>query len=195
MAAVTEATLDQGSRQIIQRYFLAMAAPFAIDVGTSAIYVMINAQPLTLLPMASVSALFLLLGVGACGWMLIRPIQRFLAGELSFTQIEVGLASLPRNSAIVVGCLYTPMLALRLLSPRVGITFGATIEIAAWIDTICSFLVVSAFNGALRYFVLGAYPDRLGRLLLPPRGLHTRTRTALRPRAIPPPVPSPPCPA
>ena len=59
MAAVTEASLDQGARQIIQRYFLAMAAPFAIDVGTSAIYVAINAQPLTLLPMAAVSAVFL----------------------------------------------------------------------------------------------------------------------------------------
>ena len=70
MAAVTEASLDQGSRQIIQRYFLAMAAPFAIDVGTSAIYVLINDQPMTLLPMASVSALFLLLGVGVLGWML-----------------------------------------------------------------------------------------------------------------------------
>src|SRR5215831_8317257 len=104
MAAVTEAaSLDQGSRQIVQRYFLAMAAPFAIDLATSAIYVLINAQPLTLLPMATVSAVFLLLGVGACGWMLIRPVQRFFAGELSFAQIEVGLASLPRNSAIVVG--------------------------------------------------------------------------------------------
>jgi class 3 adenylate cyclase len=161
MAAVTEASLDRGSRQIIQRYFLAMAAPFAIDVGTSAIYVLINDQPMTLLPMASVSALFLLLGVGVLGWMLIRPVQRFLAGELSFTQVEVGLASLPRNSAIVVGCLYTPMLALRLLSPRIGITFGATIELAAWIDTICTFLVVSAFNIVLTFFIVSVYLDRL----------------------------------
>src|SRR5258708_38970064 len=146
-----------------------MAAPFAIDVGTSAIYVLINAQPLTLLPMASVSAVFLLLGVGAGGWMLIRPVQRFLPGELSFTQIEVGLASLPRNSAIVVGCLYTPMLALRMLSPRVGVTFGATLEIAASIDTICSFLVLSAFNAVLTYFLISAYLD-------PPREFLSRSR-------------------
>ena len=172
MAAVTEATLDQGSRQIIQRYFLAMAVPFAIDVGTSAIYVLINAQPLTLLPMAAVSAVFLLLGVGACGWMLIRPVQRFLAGELSFAQVEVGLASLPRNSAIVVGALYTPMLALRLLSPRVGITFGATIEVAAWIDTICTFLVVSAFNIVLSFFVVSVYLDRLCEFLFRTRGVN-----------------------
>jgi hypothetical protein len=132
MAAVTEASLDQGSRQIVQRYFLAMAAPFVIDLGTSAIYVLINAQPLTLLPMAAVSAAFLLLGVGVGAWLLIRPVQRFLANELTFAEIEGGLAALPRNSAIVVGCLYTPMLALRLLSPQMGFTFGATIEVAAW---------------------------------------------------------------
>jgi class 3 adenylate cyclase len=172
MAAVTEASLDQGSRQIIRLYFLAMAAPFAIDLGTSAIYVLINDQPLTLLPMASVSAVFLLLGVGVCAWMLIRPVQRFLAGELSFAQIEVGVASLPRNSAIVVGCLYTPMLALRLLSPRVGITFGATIELAAWIDTICTFLVVSAFNVVLSYFIVSVYLDRLCEFLFRARGVN-----------------------
>jgi len=95
-----------------------------------------------------------------------------LAGELSFPQIEVGLASLPRNSAIVVGCLYTPMLALRLLSPRVGITFGATIEIAAWIDTICTFLVVSAFNIVLSYFVISAYLDQLCEFLFRARGVN-----------------------
>jgi class 3 adenylate cyclase len=172
MAAVTEASLDQGSRQIIQRYFLAMAAPFAIDLGTSAIYVLVNDRPLTLLPMASVSAVFLLLGVGICAWMLIRPVQRFLAGELSFSQIEVGVASLPRNSAIVVGCLYTPMLALRLLSPRVGVTFGATIELAAWIDTICTFLVVSAFNVVLSYFVVSVYLDHLCEFLFRSRGVN-----------------------
>ena len=172
MAAVTEASLDQGSRQIIQRYFLAMAAPFAIDVGTSAIYVLINDQPMTLLPMASVSALFLLLGVGVLGWMLIRPVQRFLAGELSFTQVEIGLASLPRNSAIVVGCLYTPMLALRLLSPRIGITFGSTIEVAAWIDTICTFLVVSAFNIVLTFFIISVYLDRLCEFLFRTQGVN-----------------------
>src|SRR5690242_12810907 len=136
MAAVTEASLDQGLRQIIQRYFLAMAAPFAIDLGTSAVYVAINDRPLTLLPMAAISAAFLLLGVGLFAWLLIRPVQRFLEGELQFAAVEVGLAALPRNSAIVLGCLYTPMLALRLLSPRFGVTFGATIEVAAWIDTI-----------------------------------------------------------
>src|SRR5262245_35272976 len=102
MAAITQATLDRGSRQIIQRYFLAMAAPFAIDIGTSAFYVVVNERPLTLLPMASVSAVFLLFGVGGLAWLLIRPVRRFLDGELAFSDIEAGLAALPRNSAIVV---------------------------------------------------------------------------------------------
>jgi class 3 adenylate cyclase len=172
MAAITEAALDQGSRHIVQRYYLAMAAPFAIDVATSAVYAAINAQPLTLLPMASVSALFLLLGVGVCAWLLIRPVQRFLNGELPFADIEQGLASLPRRSAIVVGCLYTPMLALRLLSPRIGITFGATIEVAAWIDTVCSFLVVTSFNIVLTYFIVSAYLEQLCDFLFRIRGVN-----------------------
>jgi class 3 adenylate cyclase len=172
MAAITEASLDQGTRQIVQRYFLAMAVPFAIDLGTSVIYVLINAQPRTLLPMATISAAFLLLGVGLCAWLLIRPVRRFLDGELAFAEIERGVATLPRNSAIVVGCLYTPMLALRLLSPRVGITFGAPIEVAAWIDTICTFLVVSGFNIVLTYFVVSAYLDQLCEFMFRSRGVN-----------------------
>ena len=83
MAAVTEASLDQGSHQIVQRYFLAMAVPFAIDFSTSAIYVVMNGHLFTLVPMATMSAAFLLLGVGVCAWRLIRPIQRFLDGSLT----------------------------------------------------------------------------------------------------------------
>jgi class 3 adenylate cyclase len=172
MAAVTEASLDQGSRQILQRYVLAMAVPFAIDLGTSAIYVLINAQPLTLLPMATVSAAFLLVGVGLCAWWLVRPVQRFLEGDVSFAEVEAGVASLPRNSAIVIACLYPPMLALRLLSARIGITFGATIEIAAWIDTVCTFVVLSAFNVVLTYFVVSSYLDRLCEFLFRARGVN-----------------------
>jgi class 3 adenylate cyclase len=172
MAAVTEATLDQGSRQIVQRYFLAMAVPFAIDFGTSAIYAVMNGHPLTLVPMATMSAAFLLVGIGIGAWQLIRPVQRFLDGTLSFDAIERGLAALPRNSAIVVGFLYAPMMALRLLSPRVGITFGAPIDVAAWIDTVCTFIVGSAFNIVLAYFVVSTYLDRLCEFLFRARGVN-----------------------
>jgi class 3 adenylate cyclase len=64
------------------------------------------------------------------------------------------------------------MLALRLLSARFGITFGATIEIAAWVDTICTFLVVSSFNVVLTYFVISAYLDRLCEFLFRARGVN-----------------------
>ena len=172
MAAISEATLDQGSRQIVQRYFLAMAVPFAIDFVTSAIYVVMNGHPITLLPMATMSAAFLLLGVGVCAWQLIRPVQRFIDGELSFDAVEHGLAALPRNSAIVVGCLYAPMMAMRLLSPRIGITFGTPIDISAWIDTVCTFFVGSAFNIVLAYFIVSTYLDQLCEFLFRTRGVN-----------------------
>ena len=41
-----------------------MAVPFGIDVVTSAVYAAINDHPLSLLPLAAMSAIFLLLGVG-----------------------------------------------------------------------------------------------------------------------------------
>ncbi len=144
---------------IVNRYYLAMGVPFAIDVATSAVYAAVNGQLHVLPPMAAVSAAFLVIGVGIGAWLLIRPVQRFVDGETAFADIERGLASLPRASAWLVGCLYAPMLALRLLSPRVGITFGATIEIAAWIDTVASFVVVTAFNVVLTYFIVSAYLD------------------------------------
>src|SRR6185295_10571988 len=114
------------SRTILQRYYLAMAVPFGIDLMTSAVYAGINDHPLSLLPLTAISTTFLLVGVGLGAWSLIRPIKRFLDGEIAFAAIEPILASLPRRSATVVACLYGPMLALRLLAPRAGYTFGAT---------------------------------------------------------------------
>ncbi|MFI4998529.1 MAG: adenylate/guanylate cyclase domain-containing protein [Reyranellales bacterium] len=143
------------------RYYLAMSVPFQIDVATSAVYAAINAHPLTLIPMSVVSAAFLVVGVGLGAYLLIRPIERFLAGEVAFADVEQGLARLPWRSALLVALLYAPMLALRLLSARIGITFGATIEVAAWIDTVATFLVVTSFNVVLTYFVVSAYLDQL----------------------------------
>jgi class 3 adenylate cyclase len=161
MAASSNAKPGGAALSLIIRYYLAMAVPFAIDVATSAVYAVINGQPLVLLPMAAVSAAFLVAGVGIGAWLLFRPVQRFMAGELAFSAIEHRLATLPRSSAVLVACLYAPMLALRLLSPRLGVTFGATIEIATWADTAASFFVVTAFNVVLTYFVVSAYLDRL----------------------------------
>ena len=161
MTAASNMVAAQASRDIVLRYYLAMAVPFGIDFATSAVYVLINGQPLTLLPMSVMSAAFLVAGVGGGAYLLIRPVERFLAGKIDFADVEASLAGLPRRSALLVGCLYAPMLAIRLLSSRVGITFGATIEVAAWIDTVTSFLVVTSFNVVLTFFVVSAYLEQL----------------------------------
>jgi class 3 adenylate cyclase len=174
MTATPGAGIDRDSRTILRRYYLAMAVPFGIDVMTSAVYAAINEHPLSLLPLTAISATFLLVGVGLGAWWLIRPIKRFLDGEIGFAGIEPALTRLPRQSATVVACLYGPMLGLRLLAPRMGYTFGATIEVSAWIDTICSFLVSTGFNYVLTYFVVSAYLDDLLAFLFRTRGVNIR---------------------
>ena len=175
MTTLADASAERDPRSIVRRYYLAMAVPFGIDVLTSAVYAAINAHPLTLLPLSAVSALFLLLGVGTGAWLLIRPVERFLAGALPFAAIERSLTVLPRRSATLVACLYGPMLALRLLAPRYGYTFGATIDVSEWIDTICSFFVVTSFNFVLTFFVVSAYLDGLCARLFHWRGVNITT--------------------
>ncbi|MBV8392071.1 MAG: adenylate/guanylate cyclase domain-containing protein [Alphaproteobacteria bacterium] len=160
---------------ILHRYYLAMAVPFAIDALTSVAYVLVNGHPHVLLPMIAMSALFLVLGVGTGAWLLIRPVEAFLEQRASFPEIEPRLAHLPRISAALVACLYAPMLALRLLSPRLGITFGGTIDVTAWIDTVASFLVVTSFNVVLTYFVVSSYLDGLCEFLFKTRGVNLAT--------------------
>lgn len=172
MTATPGAGSDRDSRTIIRRYYLAMSVPFGIDLLTSVVYAAINAHPLSLLPLSTVSAVFLLVGVGIGASRSIRPIERFLAGELAFADIEATLASLPRRSATIVACLYGPMLALRLIAPRAGYTFGATIEVSAGIDTVCSFIVVTSFNYVLTFFVVSAYLDGLCAFLFRTRGVN-----------------------
>ena len=161
MSAASAAGPDGEARDILRRYFLAMGVPFGIDLLTSIVYAVINARPLILLPWLLASSTFLLVGVGLGALALSRPLRRYLAGRVDFPAIERDVANLPRRSATVVACLYAPMLAVRLLSPRAGITFGAEIEISAWIDTVCSFLVVTSFNYVLTFFVVSAYLDTL----------------------------------
>lgn len=52
------------SRNIVIRYFLAMAVPFAIDFATSVVYVVINGRLSVLAPMMAVSAAFLIVATG-----------------------------------------------------------------------------------------------------------------------------------
>lgn len=169
---------------IVHRYYLAMATPFLVDLATSAVYVAINAQPLTLLPLAAVSAAFLVIGIGLGAWLLIRPVQRFIASTIPFTDLEPRLAGLPRHSALLVGCLYAPMLAFRLLAPRLDITFGANIEVSGWIDTVCTFLVVTSFNVVLAYFVVSSYLDQLCEHLFHTRAVNIATFRGLFHRKV-----------
>jgi len=175
MAASSNAEPGAAAPSIVTRYYMAMGVPFAIDVATSIIYVLINQQPLVFLPMVAMSAAFLVAGVGVGAWLLFRPIHRFIAGDLPFPAIEHRLATLPRSSALLVACLYAPMLALRLLSPRLGITFGADVETPTWIDTVASFLVLTGFNVVLTYFIVSSYLDRLCRQFFLTRGVNLAT--------------------
>jgi class 3 adenylate cyclase len=171
-ATSSGAGLDLDSRAIVRRYYLMMSVPFGIDVLTSAAYAVINSHPLALLPLAALSAVFLLAGVGGGAWLLIRPVARFLGGQADFAAVEPALTALPRRSAILVGCFYAPMMVLRLLAPRYGYTFGATIEVSAWIDAICSFFVITGFNIVLTFFVISAYLDRLCGYLFAAHGVN-----------------------
>lgn len=162
-------TTDAATGAIVRRYYAAMSAPFLVDAVTSAAYTTVNTQPLTLLPLVGVSALFLLVGVGTLAWLLIRPIERYLEGNGTFADIEPRLAWLPRYSALAVSGLYTPMMALRLFLPKIDPTYGATID-TAWIDTVCSFLVVTIFNAVLTFFIVSAYRDQLCEHLFRTRG-------------------------
>ncbi len=160
---------------IVQRYYLVMGVPFGIDVLTSAVYAVINSHPFILLPMSVVSAVFLVLGVGLGARFLIGPVERYLAGGVAFTEIEADLARLPLRSAVLLACMYAPMLALRLLSVRIGVTFGAYIEVSAWTDTVTTFLVVTAFNSVLTFFVVSAYLDRLCEFIFVTHGVNIGT--------------------
>ena len=161
MTASTQAAAQTASAGILRRYYLAMAAPFAVDLVTLVAYVAINRAPESLASLVAVSAAFLLVGTGIGAYFLIRPVARFLSGEASFAEIEHRLSHLPRNSAIVVGFFYAPMLGLRLLSPQLDITFGAMLDIVAWTDVVASFVVGTGFQVVLTFFVVSAYFDRL----------------------------------
>jgi class 3 adenylate cyclase len=165
----------EAGRAIVRRYYLAMAVPFAIDSATTLIYAAINSQFRVLATMELMSALFLIVGAWTGSYFLIRPARRFMAGDATFAEVEAAVAGLPRRSAILIGCLYAPLLALRFMAPHFGFTFGATVEVAAWLDVLASFVVVTAFNIVLTQFVVSAYLDRLCAFLFETEGVNIAT--------------------
>jgi class 3 adenylate cyclase len=172
MTASTQAAAQTASAGILRRYYVAMAAPFAVDLVSLIAYVAINRAPESLASLVTVSAAFLLVGTGIGAYFLIRPVARYMAGEATFAEIEHHLSHLPRNSAMLVGSFYAPMVSLRLLSPQLDITFGAMLDIVAWTDIVASFVVYTGFNIVLTFFVVSAYLDRLCEHLFVTRGVN-----------------------
>jgi class 3 adenylate cyclase len=172
MTASTDAAPLEAPASLVHRYFLAMSVPFLIDVASLIVYALLNDSPQVLLPSILVSALFLVVGVGAGAWYLIRPIAGFVQGRIAYADIERRLCDLPRHSAIVVGFFYTPMIGLRLLSHRLDTSFGATLQKAGWPDIIANLTVGTGFNVVLTFFIVSAYLDRLCGFLFTSRGVN-----------------------
>ncbi|MFZ5782480.1 MAG: adenylate/guanylate cyclase domain-containing protein [Pseudomonadota bacterium] len=170
MIASADSAQPMAPRALIRRYFLAMGTPFAIDLVTLGTYAAVNRAPQIVPGMVLLSAAFLMVGVGIGAHFLIRPVSRFMAGESSFQTIEQALTSLPRRSAALIAACYGPMIALRLLSHRLGIHFGAPVEELTWSDVASSFVVLTGFNVVLTFFVVSAYLDHLCQYLFDTRG-------------------------
>ena len=175
MTAPTDVAPHWSPARLVHRYYLAMSVPFLIDVVSVLIYSALNGAPQVVLPSLAVTTLFLAGGIGLGAWLLIRPIRHFVEGRKAFGDIELSLAKLPRHSATVVGVMYAPMVGLRLLSHRLDITFGATLQQVAWPDVIANLTVGTGFNVVLTFFVVAAYLDRLCEELFRTRGVNIGT--------------------
>ncbi len=175
MTASTDAAPAKVSASLVHRYYFAMSVPFLIDLFTLVVYSVQNDAPQVFLPSLAVSALFLVAGVGLGAWFLIRPIRHFIEGRIAFAEIEHRLSRLPRHSALVIGVMFAPMMALRLLSHRMGVTFGATLQQVAWPDVIANLTVGTGFDVVLTFFVVAAYLDHLCQQLFSARGVNIST--------------------
>ncbi|WP_428683956.1 adenylate/guanylate cyclase domain-containing protein [Reyranella sp.] len=161
MNALNDAAPPLSPARLVHRYYLAMSVPFLIDLLTLAIYCALNGAPQFALPSLAVSASFLLGGVGLGAAFLIRPIRAFMDGRTAFSDIERQLSKLPRNSAIVVGVMYAPMVGLQIVSRRLDIAMGSMLQQAAWPDALANLTVGTGFNVVLTFFVVAAYLDHL----------------------------------
>ncbi|GEP53192.1 adenylate/guanylate cyclase domain-containing protein [Reyranella soli] len=161
MTASTDAAPRTAVNAVIGRYYLAMAVPFAIDVITLVVYGVMHGE-FELLPLnVAMSAAFLVVAVSIGAYFLIRPVSRFIAGEISFGEIEPALTSLPRRSAMVMAICYMPMVMLRMLPRRYGIDIDAMQEDPNWPDLLASFVVGTGGNVLLIFFIVSAYLDQL----------------------------------
>ena len=72
------------STGILGRYYLAMAAPFLIDLVSLVAYAIANRAPETLLPAVGAAVALEIVGIGICASFLIRPVLHFTAGQVPF---------------------------------------------------------------------------------------------------------------
>lgn len=160
------------TRAIVRQYYLAMALPFVVDLASIVSYAAVYAAPRVLLPLVGLSALFLVLGVGTGAHFLIRPLRRYLDGELSFEAIQRPLTGLPRRSCLLMAACYAPMITLRQLSRGYDTPFTAAIEPMTGLDLASSFLVVTGYYVLLTFFVVSAFFNRLCEALFAARGVN-----------------------
>lgn len=157
---------------LVYRYYLAMSVPFLLDLVSLAVYGTLNDALETLFPWMLLSSAFLIVGVWVGAWLLFRPIQKFMEGRVEHSQIERRLSRLPHRSAAVVGVMFMPLTALRLLSHQLDIDLGAILERTAWLDVVANLTVGTGFNIVLTYFIVAAYLDRLCEHLFLTRGVN-----------------------
>ena len=160
------------TRAIVRRYYLAMALPFVVDLASIVSYAAVYGAPRVLLPLVALSATFLVAGVGVGAFFLIRPVRRYLDGEVAFATIQRPLTSLPRRSCILMAVCYAPMITLRQLARGYDSPFTAVIEPTTWIDLSSSFLVVTGYYVLLTFFVVSAFFNRLCETLFAARGVN-----------------------
>lgn len=160
------------TRAIVRRYYLAMALPFVVDLASIVSYAAVYGAPHVLLPLVGLSAVFLVVGVGVGAHFLIRPVRRYLDGEVDFAAIERPLTSLPRRSCILMALCYAPMITLRQLARGYEGPFTAVVEPSTWIDLASSFFVVSGYYVLLTFFVVSAFFNRLCETLFATRGVN-----------------------
>ena len=172
MTALPDAVPRAATHALVRRYYLAMALPFVVDLASIGSYALVYQAPQVLLPLIGLSAVFLILGVGIGAYFLVRPIRRYLDGEVSFASIQRPMTSLPRRSCILMAVCYAPMITLRQVSRRFESVFTATIEDPTWIDLTSSFTVVTGYYVLLTFFVVSAYMNRLCEALFEMRGVN-----------------------
>ena len=160
------------TRAIVRRYHLAMALPFVVDLASIVSYAAVYGAPRVLLPLVGLSAFFLVLCVGSGAHFLIRPVRRYLDGEVAFAEIQRPLTSLPRHSCILMAACYAPMITLRQLARDFDTPFTAVVEHTTWIDLASSFFVVTGYYVLLTFFVVSAYFNRLCETLFAARGVN-----------------------